>query len=133
MIEPVDLPEVEFTIQDKIFIKQMFMARAGTFVPQHSHSYEHASMLATGSVRVWQDDELKGDFKAPIPINIPAGVKHTFMSLEPNTLVLCIHNIERALDRIGASAVDIHEHAESINPKIIQEGVLCLGQQQRQQ
>ena len=127
MIEPVDLPEVEFTIQDKILVKQMFMERVGTFVPQHSHAYEHASMLATGSVRVWQNDELKGDFKAPMPINIPAGVKHTFMSLEPNTIVYCIHNMERS------GHVDIDDHATHIDDKIIQEGVLCLGQQQRQQ
>lgn len=101
--EKIELPEVEFTIQDDIFIKQMFMDRAGIYVPQHSHSYEHASMLASGSVRVWQDDVLIGDFKAPIPINIPARVKHRFMSLEPNTVVYCIHRIDRT------GAVDIHE------------------------
>lgn len=53
MIEPIELPEVEFSIQDGIFIKQMFMERAGIMVPQHSHSYAHSSMLAAGSVRVW--------------------------------------------------------------------------------
>jgi len=126
MIDPVDIPDVEFTIQDNIFIKQMLLKRIGTFVPQHSHSYEHASMLAYGSVRVWQNDELVGDFKAPVPINIPAGVKHTFMNLEPNTVVYCIHNIERT------GVVDIHDHATKIEEAIVKEGVLCLGQQQQQ-
>lgn len=126
MIESVVLPEVEFSIQDDIFIKQMFMAEAGTFVPQHSHSYEHSSMLASGSVRVWQNDELKGDFKAPIPINIPAGVKHTFMSLEPNTVVYCIHRIDRT------GHVEINEHAVEVSEQIIEEGIACLGQQQQQ-
>jgi len=125
MIEPVALPEVEFSIEDGIFIKQMSMVSTGTFVPQHSHAYAHSSMLASGSVRVWQNDELKGDFKAPIPINIPAGVKHTFMSLEPNTVVYCIHRIDRS------GHVEIDEHAVEVSQHIIEEGILCLGQQQQ--
>lgn len=111
MIEPVELPDVEFSIQDGIFIKQMFMDRAGIMVPQHSHSYEHASMLASGSVRVWQDEKLIGDFKAPIPINIPAKCKHMFMSLEPNTVVYCIHRIDRS------GSIEVHEEHINANFK----------------
>lgn len=118
----MELPEVEFTIQDGIFIKQMYLKDAGMFVPQHSHKYEHASMLAHGSIRVWQDGELKGDFKAPIPINIPEGCKHTFMSLEPETVVYCIHNC----DRFGG--VEIEDHHEFVDEKIIEEGSKCLGE-----
>ncbi len=120
-LKEVKLPEVEFTIQDGIFIKQMYMKDAGTFVPQHSHKYEHASMLAYGSIRVWQDDVLKGDFKAPIPINIPAGCKHTFMSLEPDTIVYCIHNCERF-------GLEIEDHHEHVDERIIEEGVKCLSE-----
>ena len=101
--EKFELPQVEFALPDGIFIKQMLMEKVGTYVPQHSHSYEHASMLAYGAIRVWQNGELMGDFKAPIPINIPAETKHTFMSLEPNTVVYCIHRIDRT------GKVDIHE------------------------
>lgn len=107
MIEHVELPEVEFSIQDGIFIKQMFMDKAGIMVPQHSHSYSHSSMLATGSVRVWRDGEIIGDFKAPIPIEIPAKCKHMFMSLEPNTVVYCIHRTDRT------GEVDIHENHDT--------------------
>ena len=126
MIEPIELPDVEWIVQDNIFIKQMLLARAGTFVPQHSHKYSHASMLASGSVRVWKDDVLHGDFKAPIPISIDAGCKHTFMSLEPNTVIYCIH-------RVGESGEpDIEDHAVKVSESIIEEGVTCLGQQQQQ-
>lgn len=90
--ETVELPEVEFSIVDNIFIKQMHLKDAGMFVPQHSHKYDHTSMLAVGSVRVWCDGALVGEFNAPKPIEIKAGTKHTFMSLEPNTIVYCIHN-----------------------------------------
>ena len=119
-LKEVNLPDVEFTIQDGIFIKQMYLKDAGMFVPQHSHKYEHASMLAYGSIRVWQDGELKGDFKAPVPINIPAGCKHTFMSLEPETVVYCIHNCERF------GGVEIEDHHEFVDENIIEEGVKCL-------
>jgi len=104
--EPVELPEVEFTIQDGIFIKQMHMHRAGIYVPQHSHKYAHASMLALGSVRCWKDGKLFGDFTAPTPIDIDSGVKHTFMSLEPDTIIYCIHRT----DRVGEVEIeDDHE------------------------
>lgn len=114
MIENIELPEVEFTIQDGIFIKQMFLAKAGIYVPQHSHKYEHASMLASGSIRVWQDEKLIGDFKAPLPINIPAGCKHTFLSLEDNTVVYCIHRT----DRFGE--VEVQEEA-TLNLNLVEE------------
>lgn len=88
-------PDVSFALEDGVFVKQMFLAEAGTVVPQHSHAYAHTSMLAVGSVRVWCDDELLGDFKAPRPIAINAGCKHTFLTLEPGTLLYCIHNVSR--------------------------------------
>ncbi len=88
-------PEVEFTLEDGVFVKQMYLAEAGSVVPQHSHEYAHTSMLAVGSVRVWCDEQLLGDFKAPRPITIKAHAKHTFLSLEPGTLIYCIHNVAR--------------------------------------
>jgi hypothetical protein len=54
---------------------------------------------------MWQDEKLIGDFRAPYPIFIAAKVKHTFQSLEPNTLIYCIHNAART------GSVEIHaEH-----------------------
>lgn len=90
--ELIELPEVEFSMADGIFIKQMVLKNANIYVPQHSHKYDHTSMLACGSVRAWCDGVDIGEFKAPIPIMIKAGTKHTFMSLEPNTIIYCIHN-----------------------------------------
>jgi len=89
-----ELPDVEFAMPDGIFIKQMAMDRAGIVVPQHSHTYDHCSMLAAGSVRVWKDGEFWQDIRAPLPILIKAGVKHTFMSLEP-AVIYCIHRTDR--------------------------------------
>lgn len=87
---------VEFSTPDGIFVKQYLFRDSGSYAPQHSHKYDHVSMLAVGAVRVWCDDTHMGDFEAPMPIEIRAGVKHLFMTLEPNTLIYCIHNISRS-------------------------------------
>jgi quercetin dioxygenase-like cupin family protein len=92
--DPIELPEVEWCVSDGIFIKQMAMDKAGILVPQHSHKYDHTSMLASGSVRVWKDGVYWQDAQAPLPIFIEAGVKHTFMSLEPS-VIYCIHRNDR--------------------------------------
>lgn len=86
-------PVVELHTADGLFIKQMYVAKAGTYIPQHSHAWDHTSMLATGSVRLWADGVLQGDFFAPAGILIEAGVKHLFLSLEDETTVYCIHNL----------------------------------------
>lgn len=87
---------VEIKMADGIFIKQMAIPKAGTIIPQHSHRYDHVSMLARGSVHVLRDGNDAGLFYAPTGITIPAGCKHTFRSLEDNTVVYCIHRIDRA-------------------------------------
>lgn len=84
-------PLWEHTSVDGVFIKQMLLKEQGTMVPQHAHVYDHTTMLAVGSVRVWVDGKLEGDFQAPHPLFIRSKVKHTFQSLEPNTLLYCIH------------------------------------------
>ena len=85
----------EHTSVDGVFIKQMYLKDAGTLIPQHAHQYDHTSMLAKGRIRAWADGELMGEFEAPYPIFIKAKVKHRFLSLEPDTLIYCIHNVSR--------------------------------------
>lgn len=92
-LSPDQPPEdVEIHIADDVFVKQMKIAKAGTYIPQHSHKYDHLSMLAVGSVRAWADGDLMGDFSAPAGITIKAGIKHTFLSLVDDTIIYCIHN-----------------------------------------
>jgi len=78
------------------FVKEMLTPDEGTLIPQHAHKYDHLSYLANGSVRVWQDDVLVGDYLAPAAIRIPANAKHRFLTLAPWTLVLCIHAVGAA-------------------------------------
>lgn len=88
-------PGGEIHIVDGLFIKQIILKTAGLYVPQHAHRYDHVSVLANGSVRVWRDGGLIGDRVAPCGIVIPAGAKHTFLSLEDQTVLLCVHRIDR--------------------------------------
>ena len=88
--EQDDLPEFHFA--DGVMVKQIPFRKAGIGRPGHSHTYDHTSMLATGALRVWEDGKLVGDFKAPTGIFIKAGVFHTFVALEDNTILYCIHN-----------------------------------------
>jgi hypothetical protein len=86
-------PIVEIKIMPGLFVKQMLLARAGTYVPQHSHATGHLSMLAVGSVHAWKGDQFMGTYHAPTGIPIEAGIKHTFRSLVDNTLIYCIHRV----------------------------------------
>lgn len=96
-LAPVEQPGIwEFATADSVFIKQMHIAKAGTYIPQHSHAYDHSSLLAVGAVRLWKDGVLAGEHTAPKILNIEAGVKHLFQSVVDDTIVYCIHNLSRS-------------------------------------
>ncbi len=77
-----------------VFAKRHVIPKAGTYVPQHAHSYDHLSLLAAGALRAWCDGVLVGDFIAPAEIRIPANTKHTFLALADATTFYCLHNTE---------------------------------------
>jgi hypothetical protein len=89
-------PEVvDIVLGDDLFAKQTLFPCAGTIQPQEAHEWDHVSFISHGSARVWCDGEMIGDFEAPHGLMIRAGVKHTFGTLADNTIVSCIHRIDR--------------------------------------
>jgi quercetin dioxygenase-like cupin family protein len=76
-----------------VYVKEILTPDAFTVIPQHSHHYDHLSYLAAGSVMVRRAGEIVGVFDAPSAIRIPAGEKHSFTTLQPMTLILCIHSV----------------------------------------
>ena len=104
---------VEIHMADGIFIKQMTVEKAYTIIPQHSHTYDHTSMIAKGSFRAWKNNVLLGDFTAPTGLLIEAGNKHLFQSLEDHSVIYCIHNVERT------------GKVEIMDEHTIIDGVLC--------
>jgi len=109
----VEQPEDwEFAGADGVFIKQMSLPKKGMVVPQHAHTYDHYTMLATGSLKVIKDGVEMGVFHAPKPIFIAAKAKHLLIAMVDDTLAYCIHR----LDEEGN--VDIHdEHTVTILPR----------------
>jgi quercetin dioxygenase-like cupin family protein len=87
---------VDITTVDGVFIRQMVVRNAGTFCPQHSHVFDHTTMLAKGQVFLWRDGCLDQRYAAPAAIVIKAGVKHLFQSLVDDTILYCIHNLHGA-------------------------------------
>ena len=106
------LPEVEqqpdgvsIVLTDGMFAKVYTWEKVGTYLPQHSHTYDHATLVCHGSVRVWVDGKYLGLFSAPRAIEIKAHTKHLFEVMEPNTTLACIHRT----DRTGEIEID-EEH-----------------------
>ncbi len=91
-----DQPVENIKIVCGIYFRSILLKDAGLVVPQHSHGHDHATYVASGSVRAWVGNEFKGDFIAGDAIEIRADDKHTFMSLEPNTRLTCVHDLKSA-------------------------------------
>jgi hypothetical protein len=85
----------DLKIVDGIFVKVIDVPDAWTLIPQHSHAHDHVSLIATGAVQVYVGRSAPFEAIAPCALTIVAGVKHSFLSLEPNTRICCIHNVER--------------------------------------
>lgn len=84
--------KVEFFFEDDVFVKQIYLAKAGYSVPGHAHTYSHTWFLAAGRARLWRDGKIIGDFEAPTGIKINAGCFHTIAALTDGVLGYCIHN-----------------------------------------
>jgi quercetin dioxygenase-like cupin family protein len=85
--------DLEWKTVDGVFIKEILMKDSGTMIAQHIHRFDHTSFLATGAVGVWEDGCFTGNRHAPMPLFIKAGVAHSFVSLEDDTILFCIHNL----------------------------------------
>jgi quercetin dioxygenase-like cupin family protein len=83
-------PHWSHTAPDGAYFNRMYLKEKGTLVPQHSHTEPHTTLLVQGKLRAWRENELLGDFEGPTAIYIPAMIKHTFQSLEPETLAYCV-------------------------------------------
>jgi len=79
-----------------IYFRSILLEQPGTVIPQHSHGHDHATYIGSGKVRLWVNEEWKGDFEAGRAIEIKAGQKHLFQSLEPNTRLTCVHDLNSA-------------------------------------
>lgn len=87
--------ETNIKIADDIFVKSILVRSSGTIIPQHSHKFDHISLISAGSVGVYCDGDHIGEFRSPNHVVIKGGTKHLFVTREDNTVISCIHRIDR--------------------------------------
>jgi hypothetical protein len=104
--------EVKIGCVSNLYSRMMHFKNTGDVELSHAHTFDHLTLLATGSVKCVTDDK-ETIFKAPHMIFIQKDRTHSFTSLEDNTVAYCIHPM-----RIGERIEDI------IDPSMIPEGVV---------
>lgn len=77
------------------YIKK-FELKANTAIVQHKHTYDHASILAVGRVRI-RIDNVWHYREAPAVISIAAGEEHLVVA-ETDVVWFCIHAVDEATD-----------------------------------
>jgi len=87
-----DSPNVSINLVSNIFIKQMEFAKTGDFMPGHTHTYDHMTLLAKGSVKVTVNEQ-DTIFNAPHIIFIHKDNIHRIEALEDNTVAYCINGV----------------------------------------
>ena len=103
--------EVKIGCVANLFSRMMHFKNAGDTEHTHSHSFDHLTLLANGSVRCTVEDK-DTVFKAPHMIYIHKDKTHKFTALEDNTVAYCIHAM-----RTGERIEDI------IDPTMVPDGV----------
>jgi len=79
--------------QDKyLFVRQMIFKQAGDQEPEHSHPFDHHTVLFKGRALFHVEGKLK-EFVAPAMVFIAANAKHQITALEDDTQAACIHFI----------------------------------------
>ena len=112
-------------IADGVLVNSYTFPERLTVVPQHAHALDHTSYIAVGGVHAWVDGIYKGKHLAPAGIFIPAGVKHAFLTTEPGTVLLCIHNLhgDKAVKVLAEHELTVEDAVELVRPVLAAEGV----------
>jgi hypothetical protein len=103
--------EVKVGCVSNLYSRMMHFKNAGDTEHNHTHSFDHLTLLAAGSVKCVVDGK-ETIFKAPHMIFIHKDKMHAFTALEDNTVAYCIHPM-----RIGERIEDI------VDPSMIPNGV----------
>lgn len=83
--------EVEHFCAGGVYVKIMRMEK-GWAARQHSHHYDHLTVLAHGSVAVKVDGKVDY-YDAPTAIMVRADKQHNFIATKDGTVCLCIHKV----------------------------------------
>ena len=107
----MNLPNIKLMCVANVFSRDMIFERAGDTEQGHTHQFDHASLIAAGSVRLTVNG-VSTDYKAPCMAYVKKDLVHKVEALEDNSIAVCIHAL-----RTGQREEDI------IDPDSIPAGV----------
>jgi quercetin dioxygenase-like cupin family protein len=90
--------EVDNLSTDNQFIKRTLVPIKYTGIAQHMHTYDHFGVCAKGAFMLFEDNP--DDYtvvSAGDTVVIKKETYHSLVSLEDNSIWLCIHNADTAL------------------------------------
>jgi len=96
-------PETQIVAISNVYSRLMHFVHKGDMEIGHTHTYDHATLVSTGSVRYEVLDSTYGrtiaskEFKAPGYIFVEKNKHHKIVALEDNTVCVCIHAL-RTID-----------------------------------
>jgi hypothetical protein len=73
-----------------IWVRQNVLDKAGSFLPGHTHNFDHVTLLTKGSVEVEITGYPPKQFKAPTFIIIRKEHEHKFTALEDDSQWYCV-------------------------------------------
>lgn len=96
-------PQVEELMISNVWFHKMYFEKAGDFKIGHKHNFDHAHLVAHGSLEAfamkYKDDTYTGErislgvYNTGDIFLVPSTESHTIVALEDNTLGICIQAI----------------------------------------
>ncbi len=113
-------PTIKIIALSNVFTRMMYFANAGDVECGHRHTFDHATLVSSGSVLYEVLDGHDGnaiaskEVYAPNLIYVDKDKFHRITSLQPNTVCSCIHAL-RTIDNELLDPDFIIEQVESTN------------------
>lgn len=108
-VEIIEQPFEFFHHTGNIFIKRMWLQKAGNQTMSHSHEYDHVTLLANGIAAVTVDD-ITIIYVAPCAIQVVANKHHFIQAVVDNTLLYCVHDTHGLdLDDLGEAYIPLED------------------------
>jgi len=101
---------VEF-IYGNVWVRHMIFKAKGSVKKGHKHNFDHIHFVAHGSVEVFElgehgEKKSLGIYKAGEFLRVPAGMAHTVVAQEDNTIAYCVQAVRDASGLVTEDNLD---------------------------
>ena len=86
-------PTSDLVIYAGVLVKTWHVPHTGTVVENHVHTWDHVTLIMSGSVRVFIGGTETGVFAAPALVKIAANKQHYMTTLTDDVRLACIHAV----------------------------------------